>query len=199
MGLCSFPCLQNWDHQLLASLSEPALSKDGPNFGRHEKQLQIRQCHANIVSADTLAKQKAHLPSLRRGLSENPDAFKKTYKNAFLLARSPGAKVVQLDEAINFWGIILSTPSLNWSTDTTPWLEWWIEFLQSKWKKSVGKDMWDQTGVFVHKSLEDESMSWWSEEGSWPGVIDEFVAFVKAKRDERVKAKRDEGVKMDTE
>ena len=42
--------------------------------------------------------------------------------------------------------------------------------------------MWDQTGLFVSKSLEDESMSWWSEEGSWPGVIDDFVAFVREKR-----------------
>lgn len=44
--------------------------------------------------------------------------------------------------------------------------------------------MWDQTGVFVKKSSEDESMSWWSEDGAWPGVIDEFVAYVRAKRGE---------------
>lgn len=42
--------------------------------------------------------------------------------------------------------------------------------------------MWEQTGVFVVKSLEDESMSWWSEDGAWPGSLDEFVAFVKEKR-----------------
>lgn len=43
--------------------------------------------------------------------------------------------------------------------------------------------MWDQTLLFVGKSLEDESMGWWSEEGSWPGVIDEFVGFVRGKRE----------------
>lgn len=42
--------------------------------------------------------------------------------------------------------------------------------------------MWDQTGVFIHKSQEDESMAWWSEDGAWPGAIDEFVGFVKEKR-----------------
>ena len=42
--------------------------------------------------------------------------------------------------------------------------------------------MWDQTGLFVTKSLEDEEMGWWNEEGSWPGVIDEFVGFVRRKR-----------------
>lgn len=29
------------------------------------------------------------------------------------------------------------------------------------------------------KSLEDESMGWWSEEGAWPSCLDEFVEFVK--------------------
>ena len=43
--------------------------------------------------------------------------------------------------------------------------------------------MWDQTLLFVMKSLEDEGMGWWNEEGSWPGVIDEFVAFVRGKRE----------------
>lgn len=42
--------------------------------------------------------------------------------------------------------------------------------------------MWDQTGVFAMKSLEDESMGWWSEDGAWPGVLDEFVFYIKEKR-----------------
>ena len=42
--------------------------------------------------------------------------------------------------------------------------------------------MWDQTGVFAMKSLDDESMSWWSEDGAWPGVLDEFVVYVREKR-----------------
>lgn len=42
--------------------------------------------------------------------------------------------------------------------------------------------MWDQTGVFVQKSLEDESMGWWSEDGAWPGVLDDFVGYVRERR-----------------
>lgn len=42
--------------------------------------------------------------------------------------------------------------------------------------------MWEQTGVFVQKSLEDESMGWWSEDGAWPSCLDEFVAFVRGRR-----------------
>ena len=71
---------------------------------------------------------------------------------------------------------------MEWSTKTTPWLTWWIEFLQEKYKKAVSKDMWEQTAVFAGKSLEDESMGFWSEDGAWPSCIDDFVAFVKEKR-----------------
>ncbi|KAL9125556.1 MAG: hypothetical protein Q9217_005255 [Psora testacea] len=134
------------------------------------------------MRADTLPKQQAHIPSLRRYLLTNPDVFKKTYKQTFLLARQSGQKVLPLLVAIEYWRTLLSPPSLSWSTPTTPWLEWWFEYLENGWKKSVSKDMWDQTGLFVMKSLGDETMAWWSEEGSWPGVIDDFVAFVKNKR-----------------
>lgn len=61
-------------------------------------------------------------------------------------------------------------------------MSWWIDYLEEKWKKSISQDMWDQTGVFVSKSLEDESMGWWSEDGAWPGVLDEFVVYVKERR-----------------
>lgn len=56
--------------------------------------------------------------------------------------------------------------------------------MQARWKKSVNRDMWDQTGVFVARCLGDESMGWWSEDGAWPGVLDEFVGFVRGKREE---------------
>lgn len=42
--------------------------------------------------------------------------------------------------------------------------------------------MWDQTGSFMLKSLGDESMSWWSEDGAWPSILDEFVVYVREKR-----------------
>ncbi len=137
---------------------------------------------ANFHRADSLSKQQSQIPSLRRSLQANDALFKKTYKQAFLLARAPGQKVLPLDVAVEYWRLLLSPPSRSWSTSSTPWLQWWIEYLQEKWKKGVSRDMWDQTGVFITKCSEDESMAWWSEDGAWPGVIDDFVAFVKAKR-----------------
>ena len=48
--------------------------------------------------------------------------------------------------------------------------------------------MWDQTGKFVIKTMEahGENMSWWSEDGAWPGVIDQFVEYVREKRGDQV-------------
>lgn len=108
--------------------------------------------------------------------------FKKIYKHSFLLARPEGQKAVPLEVATVFWRLLFTPPSLLWATDKTPWLEWYIEFLESRWKKSVNKDMWEQTLAFADKTIEDESMSWWSEDSAWPGVIDEFVEYVKEEK-----------------
>ena len=135
-------------------------------------------------NADTLPKQQAVVATLRHTLSTDLLLFKRVYKYTFFLARNPGQKAVLLEAAIEYWRLLLQSPGLQWNTENTPWLNWWIEYLESRWKKSVGKDMWDQTGIFVQKSLDDESMRWWSEDGAWPGVLDEFVAFVKEKRQE---------------
>ncbi|KAH0158299.1 DUF298-domain-containing protein, partial [Aureobasidium melanogenum] len=105
--------------------------------------------------------------------------FKSIYKHTFILARQPGQKAVALENATEYWRLLLTSPSLQWSTPNTPWLDWWIEFLTEKYKKSVNKDMWDQTLVFAEKTLVDEALSFWSEDSAWPGVIDEFVEYVK--------------------
>lgn len=111
-----------------------------------------------------------------------PDFFKRVYKQTFLIARLPGQKIVPLETSFEYWRLLFTAPSLSWNTPDTPWLTYWLDYLETRWKKSVSKDMWDQTGVFALKSLEDESMSWWSEDGAWPGVLDEFVVYVREKR-----------------
>lgn len=105
--------------------------------------------------------------------------FKQIYKHTFLLARAQGQKAVALDMATEYWRLLFTSPSLEWTSQNTPWLEWWIEYLQEKYKKSVNKDMWDQTLVFAEKTLADEALSFWSEDSAWPGVIDEFVEYIK--------------------
>lgn len=130
-----------------------------------------------------MAQQREYVDAIRTALATSEDVFRRVYRQTFVIARPAGSKVLPLDQALDFWRLLLSPPrSVSWSSATTPWLEWWLEYLESKWKKSVSKDMWDQTLLFVLSSRKDETMSFWSEVGSWPGVIDDFVIYVRNQR-----------------
>ena len=140
--------------------------------------------------ANDISAQKSIVRDLRRDLSK-PDLFRRVYKHTFRLALPPGQKSLPLDTATEYWRLVLQSPSVNWNSPPTsevprpsPWLEWWLDYLETKWKKGVSKDVWEQTGKFALKTLEPggETMSWWSEDGAWPGVIDGFVGYVHEKR-----------------
>ena len=146
-----------------------------------------------MVSATDINAQKATVRELRRELPQ-PDFFRRVYKHTFKLALASGQKSLPLDIAIEYWRLLLQAPSINWYSPPTattpqasPWLEWWLDYLESRWKKGVSRDMWEQTGKLVLKTLEPggETMGWWSEDGAWPGVIDQFVEYVREKRGEQ--------------
>ena len=46
-----------------------------------------------------------------------------------------------------------------------------------RWTRSVSKDLWNQTLIFATKTLQDETMGFWSEDQAWPGIIDDFVVW----------------------
>jgi hypothetical protein len=117
-------------------------------------------------------------------LPSDKAAFEKIYKYTFLLGKTAGAKAVPLDAAITFWEILFTSPlsAVRWSTPSSPWFEWWTEFLNAEWKKSVNKDMWNETLKFAKLTLEDEAMSFWDESSSWPSVVDDFVEWVKKEK-----------------
>ncbi|KAI9799871.1 MAG: Scaffold-type E3 ligase [Piccolia ochrophora] len=136
------------------------------------------------TSADSLSKQQTTATHLRAAIPTDPALFRRIYRHTFQLARTPGQKAVALDAALEYWRLLFTPPhGCAWSTPGTPWLEWWLEFLQQRWKKSVNRDMWNMTFEFYRRSREDESLAWWDEQGAWPGVVDEFVAFVKERRE----------------
>ena len=123
-------------------------------------------------------------------LPSSKDTFTKIYKYTFQIARSGNQKAIPLEMALAYWQLLFSSPSssVRWKTDANPWLDWWSEFLESKWKKSVNKDMWTETLKFAQQCLEDESLGFWNEEASWPSVVDEFVEWVGEKRGKGVEA-----------
>jgi DCN1-like protein 1/2 len=141
---------------------------------------------ANLVpSCDTLEKQKAYSnDNLKSDLANSKETYTKVYQYTFQLAKPAGQKAVPLDHATTYWELLFTSPlsAVQWKSETSDWTTWWIEFLNSEWKRSINKDVWNQTLKFAMLTLEDESMSFWSEEASWPSVIDEFVEWVKKEK-----------------
>jgi len=146
----------------------------------------------STLNADSIDKQKAYMKNLVKSLPHpgSKDTFTKIYKYTFQIARSGNQKAIPLEMALAYWQLLFSSASspTRWKTDANPWLDWWTEFLESKWKKSVNKDMWTETLKFAQQCLEDESLSFWNEEASWPSVVDEFVEWVGEKRGKGVEA-----------
>ncbi|RAR07218.1 DNA polymerase alpha 70 kDa subunit [Stemphylium lycopersici] len=140
-------------------------------------------------NCETIAKQKDYIQDLKRRLPENKEVFTRVYKYTFPIARAAGQKAVALEDAVLYWELLFASPlsAVKWSSESTPWLSWWTEFVTSEWKKSVNKDMWNETLKFAQLTLDDEALGFWNEEASWPSVIDEFVEWVKREKREDTK------------
>ncbi|TVY83471.1 Defective in cullin neddylation protein [Lachnellula suecica] len=134
------------------------------------------------IGAETIAKQKLYVAQQVKKLSTDMDLFKRVYRHVFITAKEPSQKAISLENAITYWELLFAPPGKPWATGSTNWLELWVEFLNANWTKSVNKDMWNQTFDFSQKVMQDETLSFWSEDSAWPSVIDDFVAYAKQKR-----------------
>ncbi|CCE27496.1 hypothetical protein E4U35_003502 [Claviceps purpurea] len=123
----------------------------------------------------------AHIRHLSSTLSKTPALFKKVYRYAFIAGREADQKALSLENATVYWGMLFSPPGMVWKSKNYDWLHLWKTFLNEKWTRSVNKDMWNMTLEFASKSMADESLSFWNEDGAWPSVIDDFVAWCRTK------------------
>ncbi|KAL2357596.1 Cullin binding-domain-containing protein [Cryomyces antarcticus] len=155
-----------------------------PSMGEMEREGFVKGWTA--LGADTTAKMKAATAARQKEIASptptGQDAFKRVYRHTFAVGREPGQKAVSLSSATEFWRVLFGPSGTPWASATTPWLDWWIDFLEQHHRKSVNKDLWNQTLNFALKCLADESVDWWDEESAWPGVVDEFVEFVKSEK-----------------
>ncbi|OQE27243.1 hypothetical protein PENSTE_c004G08986 [Penicillium steckii] len=135
------------------------------------------QCESHDAMAN-------HVKYLRTNIPKDSDLFRRVYRFTFPLSRMQGQRNLQFEIAEEQWKLLFTADrgGVPWNTATTPWLDWWIEFLEGRGKKPVNKDLWEQTEVFMRKTFEDENFGWWSPDGAWPGALDDFVGFVKGKR-----------------
>ncbi|KAH8158835.1 hypothetical protein CIB48_g9414 [Xylaria polymorpha] len=134
--------------------------------------------------------QAAHLKYLAGLMTKERDLFRKVYRYAFVAGKEGDQRALSLEMALLYWDTLFKKPGQSWIGSTTRinWLNEWKTFLEENWKRSVNRDMWNQTLEFAFKSIDDESLDFWSEDGAWPGVIDEFVAWYKRKSEMEVDA-----------
>ncbi|KAI0880793.1 Cullin binding-domain-containing protein [Annulohypoxylon maeteangense] len=123
-------------------------------------------------------------------LSTDRDLFRRVYRYAFVVGKEGDQRALSLDNSIVYWEMLFKKPGQVWvgSIAGIDWLGEWITFLREKWTRSVSRDMWNQTFEFAMKSIQDETLSFWSEDGAWPGVIDQFVAWYRQKSEMDVDA-----------
>ncbi|ERF72323.1 hypothetical protein EPUS_06079 [Endocarpon pusillum Z07020] len=137
-------------------------------------------------SYDNIKAQGEYVKTLRKQLQTDRSYLKQVYRYTFNLARPEGQKNVPVDAALDFWKMFFDADKggIEWNSDWTPWLDWWLEYYEAKYKRPANKDLWNMVGELVNKTAEPggENMDWWSEDGAWPMAVDEFVAFVKEKR-----------------
>ncbi|KAI0017552.1 Cullin binding-domain-containing protein [Xylariomycetidae sp. FL0641] len=123
--------------------------------------------------------QKAHLKSLVDSLQGDRDLFKKVYRYTFVVGKEGDQRALSLEYALTYWEMLFKKPGQPWIAADTgkDWFAEYKAFLEKNWTRSVNRDMWNQTLEFAFKSMEDSTLGFWSEDGAWPGVIDEFVAW----------------------
>ncbi|PQE05520.1 defective in cullin neddylation 1 protein [Rutstroemia sp. NJR-2017a BBW] len=134
------------------------------------------------LGLDTIPKQKAYLAHAVATLSTDEELFKRVYRNTFMCAKEKGQKALSLETAMVYWDLLFAPPGKLWQTGSTDWLKLWTDFLKQNWSKTVNRDMWNQTYVFHLRTMEDPSLGFWNEDGAWPSVVDEFVAWAKKNR-----------------
>jgi DCN1-like protein 1/2 len=143
--------------------------------------------------------QRRYIRSRISAVTSDPAYFKTIYDFAFKVGREPGQKALDMGFALAFWSVLFAPTMNSWRSANVDWLSAWSRFLKEKYgnvksaggddeeeevveyKRTVSRDLWSQTRLFAAKTLQDESLSFWSEDGAWPGMIDEFVVWAREK------------------
>jgi len=107
---------------------------------------------------------------------DNPREFKEFYKWVFEFVKEEGErKTIDAQMACDMWNLIF--------LKQFPLLPKWIAYLESKSTKTVSKDVWLQLFEFAKEVKPD--LSNFDPDAAWPGIIDEFVTFVRTPPSER--------------
>jgi len=106
-----------------------------------------------------------------RGQFIDDQFHKRVYLFTYAFAKPEGQRALPLDMAIEFWKLLLK--------DRYVYLGLWIQFLRERYNKSIPKDTWNLLYDFIQDIGTDFDK--YDENGAWPVIIDDFVAYGKEK------------------
>lgn len=148
-----------------------------PSLGEITRQGFVDGWKNTDLTSFSKTSQKAFIRGQIARLSTDPSYFKRVYRHAFIAGKEANQKSLPLENAIVFWQLLFSPPGRPWKSANRDWSALWEQFLTAKWTRSVNKDMWNMTLEFANKTMEDEALTFYNEEDSWPAVVDEFVSW----------------------
>lgn len=125
-------------------------------------------CGMSHLQADNVPKLKAKLEEVRRQMSDQV-TFKKIYRYAFDFARDKDQRSMDIDRAKDMLALLLGG---RWSHHRS-----FHHFLEQSNYKVLNKDQWCNILEFsraIHPDLSN-----YDEDGAWPVLLDEFVAWLK--------------------
>lgn len=93
----------------------------------------------------------------------------------FGFAKDPTQKSLALDIATGLWELLLP--------EYFPLLQHWLKFVKANCRNSISKDVWMQVLDFATQIKPD--LSNFDENGAWPVLLDDFVAYMQEAFKER--------------
>merc|ERR1740129_2156828 len=123
------------------------------------------------LGCDSSTKLKARLPDLRREL-EARDTCKRIYAFTFRFSLDEGVRNLPQEVAIELWKLLLPPHFVL--------LDQWLDFVQRRARNTISEDVWMMVWDLATQVSQD--LSNYDDDNSWPVLLDEFVAEVRAGR-----------------
>ena len=123
------------------------------------------------LGVDTLDKWKKAVATGKKTWRSDQKVFKEVYEHAFVINREVGKNNLDTETACIIWEMFLK--------DQCKFLPQWIKFLEDESQPNViKKDQWGMFYELVKQTNGDFSVFAQVDDGTWPGIIDDFADFM---------------------